>query len=146
MQILRTFLIAAVAAAQIAHSSRSDPVLVQAVAAGDAVTIQSVGRVRLLGIKAPAGEHGVLRGEPFGREAIERLTGLAAHRWVRLEFDRSSASRRTAYVVLEDGTCLNTVLVREGLARVTGGRSLARYDELKRAEAEARAARRGIWR
>ena len=54
MQILRTFLVAAVAAAQIAHSSRSDPVLVQAVAAGDAVTIQSVGRVRLLGIKAPA--------------------------------------------------------------------------------------------
>jgi micrococcal nuclease len=146
MQILRTLLVAAVAAAQISHSSITDPVLVQAVLAGDAVTIQSIGRVRLLGIKAPAGEHGVLRGEPFGREAMDRLTGLAARRWVRLEFDPASASRRAAYVLLEDGTCLNTLLVREGLAHVTGGESLSRYRELKDAEAAARTARRGIWR
>lgn len=144
MQILHTVLIAAVAAAQISHPSRTEPVLVEAVVAGDAVSIQSVGRVRLLGIKAPAGERGLLPGEPLGREARNRLTGLAARRWVRLEFDRGS--RRAAYVLLEDGTCLNTVLVREGLARVTGRRSLVRYDELRQAEAEARAARRGIWR
>ena len=146
MQILRTLLIAAVAAAQIAHSPVTDPVLVEAVVAGDAATIQSIGRVRLLGIKAPAGDHGVLHGEPFGREAMERLTGLAARRWVRLEFDPASGSRRAAYVLLEDGTCLNTLLVREGLARVTGGRTLSRYRELEDAEAAARTAHRGIWR
>lgn len=146
MQILRTLLVAAVAAAQISHSSTTDPVLVQAVVAGDAVTIQSIGHVRLLGIRAPAAEHGVLRGEPFGRDAMDRLTGLAVRRWVRLEFDPRSRSRRAAYVLLEDGTCLNTLLVREGLARVTGGPSLSRYRELKDAEAAAKTAHRGIWR
>jgi endonuclease YncB( thermonuclease family) len=38
------------------------------------------------------------------------------------------------------------VLVRDGLARVIVRRPLARLDELQRAEQEARAARRGIWR
>jgi micrococcal nuclease len=146
MPFLRTLLLAAVAAAQIPHASRTDPVLVEGVVSGDAVTIQSIGRVRLLGIKAPAAERGVLRGEPFGREALDRLAGLASRRWVRLEFDASSGSRRSAYVLLEDGTCLNTVLVREGLARVTGGRSLSRLQELKDAENTARTTRRGIWR
>jgi endonuclease YncB( thermonuclease family) len=145
MLFLRTLLIAAVAAAQISHASRTDPVLVEGVVSGDAVTIQSIGRVRLLGIKAPAAERGVLRGEPFGREALDRLAALASRRWVRLEFDRSG-SRRAAYVLLEDGTCLNTVLVREGLARVTGGQSLSRFQELKDAESTARTTHRGIWR
>jgi micrococcal nuclease len=146
MLFLRTLFVAAVAAAQISQASRTDPVLVQTVVSGDAVTIQSLGRVRLLGIKAAAPERGVLRGEPFGREALDRLAGLASRRWVRLEFDPNSGSRHSAYVLLEDGTCLNTLLVREGLARVTGARSLSRYQELKDAEAAAKATNRGIWR
>ena len=46
----------------------------------------------------------------------------------------------------EDGLFVNAVPVREGLARVNARRPLVRLDELKRAEQEARAARRGIWR
>ena len=40
---------------------------------------------------------------------------------------------------------VDAVLVREGLARVSARVPLARLDELRRAEAEAQAFRRGMW-
>lgn len=54
-------------------------------------------------------------------------------------------SRRLAYVLLEDGTFVNALLVREGFARVSTRVPLVRLDELRRAETEARDHRRGIW-
>jgi len=53
--------------------------------------------------------------------------------------------RGPAFVVLEDGTFVNAVLVREGLARTVGHGTSARERELQGAEATARDARRGIW-
>lgn len=46
---------------------------------------------------------------------------------------------------LETGTFVNAVMVRDGLARVTARTLLARLGELRRAEAEAKSARRGMW-
>jgi len=40
---------------------------------------------------------------------------------------------------------VNALMVREGLARVSGRASLARFDELKSAERDAQFARRGMW-
>lgn len=127
---------------------RSDPVLVRAVIDGDTIDVTTIGRVRLLGIDAPEIGRGFDTAAPFARAAREKLAELVLHRWVRLETDGDRVDaykRHLAYVLREDGVCANTVLVREGLARVTARMPIARLDELKRAEAEARALRKGMW-
>jgi micrococcal nuclease len=149
MQILRTLALAAVAAIQPTHlPARTDPVLVRVVFDGDTIDVATVGRVRLLGIDAPEIGHRFDNAAPFGREAKERLANLIAHRWVRLEFEgkrEDAFERRLAYVLLEDGTFVNALLVRDGLARVSTRVPLARLDELRRAETDAREHRRGMW-
>ena len=148
MQILLIALVAGVAVASSRSSSHSDPVLVRAVLDGDTIDVAGVGRVRLLGIDAPELAHGHDTAAPFAYEAREKLAALVLHRWVRLEADAEPAdgyNRRLAYVVREDGLFVNAALLREGLARVTARRPLARLPELKRAEAEARSSKRGMW-
>jgi endonuclease YncB( thermonuclease family) len=150
------FLIAAamIAVAAIQTSSiatrvtRSDPVLVRNVVDGDTIDVVSFGRVRLLGIDAPELGRGYDTSAPFGREARDRLTQLVLHRWVRLEQEGASLdvyNRHLAYVMTEDGLCVNAALVRDGLARVSARVPLTRLAELQRAEAEAQAFRRGMW-
>jgi micrococcal nuclease len=127
---------------------RSESVLVTAVFDGDTIRVTTYGRVRLLGIDAPEVGRGFESAAPFGREARDRLTALVLHRWVRLEQDGPTLdayNRRLAYVIREDGVHVNAQLVREGLARISARVPLTRLDELKRAEAEARTFRRGMW-
>jgi len=149
MQILRTLLFAAGALTPFLHSpTRSDPVLVRAVVDGDTVDVSGVGRVRLLGIDAPEMPHGYDTAAPFAREAKDRLSSLVLRRWVWLESDVERVDvydRHLAYILTEDGVCVNATLVREGLARVVARIPLSRLPELQRAEAEAQAYRRGIW-
>jgi micrococcal nuclease len=152
MQILIAGALTAVAAIQTsalaARVTRSAPVLVRSVIDGDTIDVATVGRVRLLGIDAPEVGHGFDTSAPFGREARERLTQLVLHRWVRLEQESSTRdvySRHLAYVLTEDGVCVNAALVRDGLARVSARVPLTRLPELQRAEADARAFRRGMW-
>jgi micrococcal nuclease len=132
-----------------ADGRRSDPVLVRYVVDGDTIDVAGFGRVRLLGIDAPERAREFDSAEPFAQEAYDRLAGLIARRWVRLENDgdqiRDTYRRRLAYVFLEDGTFVNAVVVREGLARVSARGWLKRLEDLKRAEAEAKMLRRGIW-
>lgn len=143
MQILITVVLAAVAAIQTSPSAarvtRSDPVLVRSVIDGETIDVTAVGRIRLLGIDAPP---------PFERDARERLTQLVLHRWVRLEREGATGdtrSRRLAYVLTEDGVCVNAALVRDGLARVSARVPPTRLAELQHAEVEAQAFRRGMW-
>ena len=125
---------------------RSPPVLVRRVIDGDTVDIAALGRVGLLGIDAPEIRGGLESSLPFAREAQERLSGLLANRWIRLEYENDAAgSRGSAYVFLEDGRFVNEWMVREGLARVSARRGLRRSAELLGAEAVAQASRRGIW-
>jgi endonuclease YncB( thermonuclease family) len=149
MQILRTVSLAAVAAIQILQpATRSEPVLVTTVFDGDTVDIRGVGHVRLLGIDAPEIGHGFDTAAPYGRAARERLADLVLHRWVRLEYEGprdDMYGRRLAYVLLEDGTVINAVMLREGLARISARVPLSRLDELRRAEADAMAFHRGMW-
>ena len=152
MQILIAVAATAIAAVQTssftARVVRSDPVLVRSVIDGDTIDVATVGRVRLLGIDAPEIGRGYDTSAPYGREARERLTRLILHRWVRLEQEGLALdvySRHLAYVVTEDGVCVNATLVREGLARVSARLPLTRLPELQRAEAEAQAFRRGMW-
>jgi len=152
MQILITVALAAAAAIQTpsiaARVMRSESVLVRSVIDGDTIDVATVGRVRLLGIDAPEIGRGFDTSAPFAREARERLTQLVLHRWVRLEQEgttRDVYNRHLAYVMTEDGLCVNAALVRDGLARVSARLPLTRLTELQRAEADARAFRRGMW-
>jgi micrococcal nuclease len=123
-------------------------VLVRRVVDGATIEVAGLGRVRLLGIEVPR----TVRTEPAsassGRAAMERLASILLNRWVRLEYDRGAGGRSArgpAYVLLETGDFVNATLVREGLAKARLSRPLARADELRAAEDEARRARRGIW-
>src|SRR3954462_4687757 len=152
MQILIVVALSAVVASQTVSSSsrvtRSAPVLVRAVVDGDTLDVVSFGRVRLLGIDAPELGRGYDTPAPFGREARERLMQLTLHRWVRLEQEGAALdvyNRHLAYVLTEDGVCVNAALVRDGLARVSARVPLTRLPELQRAESEAQAFRRGMW-
>ena len=152
MQILRTLVAAAVAALQTFSATpklnRSELVLVKSIVDGDTISVTTFGRVRLLGIDAPETSHGLDTPAPFGNEARDKLSRLILNRWIRLESEgptRDIYNRHLAYAVTEDGQCINTVLVREGLARVSAREPLARLDELKRAELEAQRFRRGMW-
>jgi micrococcal nuclease len=152
MQFLPLAVAAAVASVQLSPLTpgvvRSDPVLVRAVVDGSTIDVAGIGRVRLLGIDAPdlGRRHG--SPAPFAIEARDRLTSLVLHRWVRLEHDGralDSNSRHAVYVLTEDGVFVNAALVRDGFARVTARAPQSRLADLQRAEADAQAARRGMW-
>jgi endonuclease YncB( thermonuclease family) len=145
VQNLPSLLVLALAILQLSsvRVMRSDPVLVRAVPNGDTIDVASLGRVRLLGITAPTLGRGSKSGEPFAIESRDRLAGILINRWIRLE--REAGEGRAAYVVTEDGVFVNALMAREGLARVSGRASLARFDELKSAERDAQFARRGMW-
>ena len=152
MRILPTLLAAAVAISHTIPSTsrlkRSESVVVTSVSDGDTIAVTKFGRVRLLGIDAPEMGRGFDTSAPFAQEARERLIAIALHRWVRLEHDGAvfdAYRRRLAYVFREDGLFINAALVRDGLARVTAREPLARLDELKRAERDAKSFRRGMW-
>jgi micrococcal nuclease len=152
MQILITAAMLAVVIietpAQAPRVTRSASLLVRSVIDGDTIDVATVGRVRLLGIDAPELGRGFDTSAPFGREARARLTQLVLHRWVRLEMEgaeRDVYNRHLAYVLTEDGVCVNAALVRDGLARVSARVPLTRLQELQRAEAEAQSFRRGMW-
>jgi micrococcal nuclease len=126
----------------------SAPVLVKGIVDGDTINVQGIGRVNLLGVQAPAGGRGPEAIARFAATAKARLTSLLLDRWVRLEIDpaRGGATKiSAAYVLTEDGQFINAVMVREGLARVSGRTPLARLGELQRAERDAQDSRRGIW-
>ena len=144
MQILRILSLVAIAASATQHVSGPEVVAVRAVTAAGGLDVAGYGRIRLAGIRIPKAGRGGMEGEPFGHEAHDRLEGMLAHRYVRLEFP-APVSRSAAYVLLEDGTFVNAVLVREGLARVSSRAPDARQAALLRAEEEARVARRGMW-
>jgi len=152
MHVLHILLVSAAAVFQMpsvtAHPIRSDAVMVRRVVDGDTIDVAAFGRVRLLGIDAPEIGRGYDTSAPFAREAQTRLAAIVLHRWIRLEPDGApldTYNRRLAYVLTEDGLFVNAVLVREGLARVTARAPLSRLDELRRAESEAQASRRGMW-
>src|SRR5262245_40578890 len=115
---------------------RTDPVLVTRVSNGDAITVATIGSVRLLGIEASSAG------------ARERLESMVFHRWIRLEYDddgRARASKHRAYVMLDTGEFVSATLVREGLARVVARGEFSRRAQLERAQLEAQRFRRGIW-
>jgi endonuclease YncB( thermonuclease family) len=115
---------------------------VVAVADGDTLTVLVEGnrqvRVRLYGIDAPESR------QPWGTRARQALAELAHRQVVRVEVRDVDHYGRTVGRIYAGPVDVNAELVRRGLAWV-----YTRYNrdaDLPPLEAEARAARRGLWR
>ena len=118
---------------------------------GDTLRLTNRARIRLLGVDTPEIHHDdpSLPADPLALEARDFVVALTRERPIRLEFDRERIDRYgrfLAYVWVGD-QLLNEELLRAGLAR---GLFEYPYSEQKKrrfraAQAEAQAARRGIW-
>jgi len=112
------------------------------VADGDTITVlrdRSQVRIRLDGIDCPES------GQAFGSRAKAYTAALALGKVVKVRpRNKDRYGRTVAAVLLSDGRNLNHELVRAGFAWWV--RKYASHDsELARLEAEAQAARRGLW-
>jgi micrococcal nuclease len=125
-------------------------VLVERVVDGDTLVLAGGDRVRLIGVDTPETHHPTKPVQPFGPEAYEFTRGKVEGKHVQLKFDpgetKDRYGRTLAYVYVE-GEFLNELLIRQGLAR-----ALTNYpfsSEMKQvfrtAEAQAKAAKRGVW-
>ena len=124
-------------------------VRVHSVSDGDTVVLEGGKRVRYLGIDAPEVAHEGKPGDPLGDGAARYNRNLVSGRWVRLEFERERQDdygRLLAYVFLEDGTLVNSELVRQGLAYLCPKQRPLRYwDRLLEAQRQAMKEQRGLW-
>ena len=94
--------------------------------------------IRLNGIDCPE------LGQPFGRKAKQAASDLAFGKMVTFQSTGTDKYGCTlANVILPDGRSLNQELVRQGYA--WWYRKYSDDEDLKRLEAEARAAKRGLW-
>lgn len=78
-------------------------------------------KVRLLCIDTPESVKENVQEQPYGKKATERLKELIDGKKVQIVFEkeiRDRYDRLLAYVLLEDGVCVNALMVSEGYARV----------------------------
>lgn len=94
-------------------------------------------KVRLDGIDAPE------RRQAYGNAARERVAALTFGKVVTLHTKGTDRYGRTIAMVIADERSVNVAMVREGLA--WHYREYSKDDELAKAEAEAKAAKRGLW-
>ena len=122
------------------------PVRVVSVIDGDTIDVlinRKTYRVRYILMDTPE------EGEPFYAEATEANRALVEGQTVFLQKDVSETDRYgrlLRYVYLEDGTLVNSDLVRQGMARVaTFPPDLTLEDDIRSAQAVAAAEELGIW-
>lgn len=128
-------------------SSRFDPnklYRVVGVYDGDTFVIETGDEVRIVGVDAPE------KGHPFSRKATEFARHKLLGRLVRIEpakTIRDKYNRILGWVWLEDGALFNEEILRRGLAYTYFVEEDLKYKEvLFKAQCEARAKRRGLWR
>lgn len=108
---------------------------------GDTFRLHDARDVRCLGIDAPE------KGDPLAEEATAALNRLVSNREVGLETasrEKDDHGRLLAYVFVGE-MLVNEEMVRQGWAHVRRPISAKYRSRLRAAQAEARAAGRGIW-
>ena len=107
---------------------------------GDTLTVRVAGqrvKVRLAGIDAPE------RNQPFGEQSRQSLSRMALNRTASVAVRKIDDYGRTIGVVTVAGLNVEAEQVRRGLAWVY--RQYRHDPQLLALEAEAKAARRGLW-
>lgn len=118
---------------------------------GDTLDIQTVGKVRLIGIDAPESVKPDTMPECYGKEASEILKGLVGSESVQLVYDverYDQYGRALAYVYRSrDGLFINAELVRIGAAEAREYRpNTNKSIQLEDLEVESRKEMRGLWK
>lgn len=128
------------------HAQPSETAVVVRVVDGDTIIVDLNGveeRLRYIGMDTPETD------EPYFDQATAANSLLVTGQTVQLVrdvSDRDRYGRLLRYVYLQDGTFVNAELVRQGWARAAPyPPDTAHADEFAQLEAEAFAARRGIW-
>lgn len=120
---------------------------------GDVLSLETGLRVRLVEIEAPATGYRDRVGEPWAEEARGVLAAASVGRLAQLWYgglSRDGYERALAHVIARDEVggevWLNGMMVRQGAGRVrTYTDNARRARKLLALEAEARAAKRGLW-
>ncbi len=128
---------------------------------GDTIKVESVGKVRLIGIdtpetKASSRDYFYKRDFDIQPEKLRQISRQAKQYnihnvkdlKVRLELDhthRDKYDRLLAYVYLPDGRMLNLILLQKGLATVFRRYDFAYKKQFLKAEKEARKKALGLW-
>jgi micrococcal nuclease len=132
----------------LAPASKADAQLVTRVVDGDTLIVQSVGRVRLIGVDTPETVDPRRPVQFFGKEASAFTSRMAQDKVVRLDFDVERTDRfgRTlAYVYLPDGTSLNAEIVKQGYGHAYTQFPFRYSAEFQGYERDAREASLGLW-
>ena len=116
---------------------------------GDTIVVDGNLKVRFIGVNTPETVDPRRAVQCFGHEASDYNKSLLEGKAVRLVKDISETDkygRLLRYVYMEDGTFVNLALVSNGYAQVnTYPPDVAHAHEFQAAQAEAKAARRGLW-
>ena len=117
---------------------------------GDTFLTNKGEKVRLLGINTPEMPYNDRPGQIMAKKAKRRLAELISGKLVQLRMDkekRGTYGRTLAQIYLHDGTWINALLVREGLAHVYIFAPNFRWAKaLMQLESIARNNRQGIWK
>ena len=131
--------------------------LVVRVVDGDTIEVRIDGgneieKIRLLGINTPESVDPRCPVQCFGKEASTFAKQLMGGKRIALQEDvqaddRDKYGRLLRNILLEDGTDVNALLIKEGYAYayVSFPLNKQRKAEMRRLEQEARTAKRGLW-
>ena len=118
----------------------------------DAIDVESVGPVRLLGIETPDGKSPKEIYGAHGQRALSFIEKMLLGQEVMLELDNPGGSRNKdesgqtlAYVYTRDGTLVNGEMVKQGLAFVRGTEQFRLANDFRGFERDAMQAMRGVW-
>ncbi len=119
---------------------------------GDTVKVEYKGkdyRVRLLCIDTPETVKSGVSEQPYGKKASNKLKELVEGKKVTLVFEKDTDDnydRLLAYVMLDDGTCVNALMIAQGYGVVTIVSPNKTYkDYLNGLMQEAIDNKRGLW-
>ncbi|HIO91880.1 MAG TPA: thermonuclease family protein [Leucothrix mucor] len=119
---------------------------------GDTLLLQDGRKIRIIGINAPEVAHHKKKGEPYGREATERLREKLKHsnNLIRLEMGEELLDRykrHLAHVFLADGTNISQWMLENGLATTMIFPPNIHYlDDYQHAEQLAQQDKLNIWK
>ena len=131
-----------------------EPTTVVRIVDGDTIEVflpHGLDKVRLIGVDTPELNRNKRKPvEYFAKEATAFTTRMVRGKPVRLageagQPNRDRYNRLLRYVFLEDGSCLNAEIVRQGYGHAYVKFPFARMEEFRGYEREAREAGRGLW-
>ena len=118
---------------------------------GDTIQVMAGGTkttVRLVGIDAPEVSHSKNQpGQPFGKVAAKHLAAMVLNKTVEIKSYGADRYGRTLAEVIMDNRNINFEMVQAGLSEGYWGKPASGLDmaPYRKAEEEAKAAKRGMW-